>query len=260
MNKWLNFLKWVFLIGYLMFIFGFTGNKKEALICNDYKIFVNGPHNFIDKEIVENLLINNDIKIDSCIIDNLNFDKIEKVIETHPAVLKSEVFSDYYGKISIEICQRNPVLRVITSDNTSFYIDSEGAKMPLSDNYTAHVPVLSGNIDKLLVKSLTNPKVIDRPDYKYSYSLNDLFEFTNYLQGHDLWQYQITHIYINNNRNIELVPRLGNQILILGDLENYSYKLRKLEILYRQMFHELNWDSYASIDLRYSDQVILKKR
>lgn len=259
-NKWLHILKWLLLLAYLIFILGFTNKKKEAVYCTDFVINIRGPHKFINEEIVKNLLINNDINIDSCIIDNINFEKTEKILEAHPAVLNSEIYSDFKGNVQVDILQKEPLVRVITSANNSFYIDSDGNKLPLSEHYTAHVPIVSGNIDKMFIESLENKEVAKSSNYNYDFSMKELIRFVQYLKKHDLWKYQIIHIYLTKNNEIELVPRLGDHVLKLGTLENYKYKLEKLEIFYKTTFSDINWDLISCVDLRYSDQVILKKR
>ncbi len=248
-NNLFNILKWILLSAYLIVILGFSENKRNSLICKDFRITIEGEHKFINEEIVKDLLINNGIILDSCLIDNINFDNINRTVRAHPAVLTTQTYSDFSGTIYIRIKQRNPLLRVMTKDNNSFYIDTEGYKMPLSNHYTAHVPILSGSI-----------KNTDFEKLKLNNYFSDLYNFIIFTQSHDLWKYQIAHIYITDNKEVELVPRLGNHIIYLGDLNNYEYKLKKLEALYETSLKNINWELYSGIDLRFSDQIILKKR
>ncbi|MFY9590545.1 MAG: cell division protein FtsQ, partial [Bacteroidales bacterium] len=75
-----------------------------------------------------------------------------------------------------------------------------------------------------------------------------------------LWGSQVEQINISPKGDIELVPRVGNHVIILGNLDNYEYKLKKLETLYLKGFDIVDWNKYSSINLKYSDQVICKKR
>lgn len=260
-KNWLFILKWAFVIAYLILVLGFTEKKKSEQICNNLNIIIHGNENFISEEIVENLLITNDINIDSCIIDNLNFDEIEKLIQEHPAVRSAEAFSDFLGNVSIKVIQRNPVLRVITKDNQDFYLDDEYKTMPLADYYTSHVTVLSGNISSEFVNTIISEEDKNHAETKLdNYSMYEILQIFDYIINHSLWKYQITHIYINEKMEIELIPRLGDHLIMMGYPDNFKYKLEKLETLYEQKFNEIDWDSFYKIDLRYSDQVILKKR
>lgn len=249
--NWGNILKWLLLIIYLILIIRITTGKKQSEICYEYHVIINGPHEFINSDIVDKLLITNNIILDSININSINFEKIEKIIGSHPAVLNAEVFNDYSGNIFIKIKQRKPVLRVITRENIGFYIDSEGEMLPFEDHYTAHVPVLSGNVSN---------EILNNPPDVYDLSLSEIFNLMVYLNEHELWRYQIVQIFVNQEKEFELVPLLGDYIINLGDLSNFQYKLSKLEAFYKTTFESINWDLYSEVDLRYSNQVILKKR
>ncbi len=250
-NNWSNILKWFLLIIYLILIIRIIAGKKQSEICYEYYVSINGAHEFINKEIVDKLLITNNIILDSININSINFEKIEKIIGSHPAVLNAEVFNDYSGNIFINIKQRKPILRVITKENTSFYIDSEGEMFPFEDYYTAHAPVLSGNVSN---------KILNNPADDYELSLSDIYDLIVYLNEHDLWKYQIAQIFVNQDKELELIPLLGDYIINLGGAANFQYKLSKLEAFYKTTFESINWYLYSEVDLRYSDQVILKKR
>ena len=99
MKKILHIAKWVLLIGYIIAMLGFAAKKSNTLICKEVKIIVNQPHKFITNETVENLLITNKIKLDSCIIDKVNFDLIENIVESNPLVHSVQaivIFMDVY--------------------------------------------------------------------------------------------------------------------------------------------------------------------
>jgi cell division protein FtsQ len=49
--------------------------------------------------------------------------------------------------LKARVKQKTPIARVFNS-NGSFYIDYKGGRMPLSDNFTARVPLVSGEINK----------------------------------------------------------------------------------------------------------------
>ena len=60
---------------------------------------------------------------------------------------KSDVFVSIDGVLKAVVKQKTPIARVFEGDE-SFYIDYEGGKMPLSNNFTARVPLVSGEINK----------------------------------------------------------------------------------------------------------------
>ena len=87
-----------------------------------------------------------------------------------------------------------------------------------------------------------------------------LCNFVNYLQSDELWRNQITQIYVNAANELELVPRVGNHIILLGGLDDYENKMNKLEAMYSKGFEITDWNAYSLINLKFKDQVICKKR
>lgn len=256
-------IKWAALSIYLVMALGFAKNMNQQVVCSQKQIVITGNNKFIETEDVNNLLINNGLICDSIPMRNINFDYIEKLIKTHPAVAKVQTYSDYEGKLIIVIKQRTPILRVVPKDLSQangYYIDAEGEIMPLSKKHTAHVTVLTGEITPEFTKSLHKDSItVEHVKSLYGYTLLDVFEFSKFIATHELWGPQFDQIHINSEYDIELIPRVGNHIILLGDLENYRYKLSKLEAMYREGFKKADWNKYTIINLKYSNQVVCTK-
>lgn len=251
-----NILKWFILLAYLLLIMRFSSSERKAEVCEDFHVFIDGNHGFINNDIVDSLLISNNIALIDEKISELNFWEIEKALETHPAILNADIYNDYYGNIFININQRDPIARVITRNNSSFYIDTEGEVLPLVRHYTAHVPVISGNIPEDIKLSHDN----ENTESDYLYSIQDLYKLIRYLNNHDLWKHNIVQIYVNEYEELEVVPILGDYVINIGNSLDYEYKFKKLEIFYKNVFNKIDWNLYSVVDLRYSNQVILKER
>lgn len=252
-------LRWSLLLVYLITILSFVARKKEKIVCSNLSISVDYSHKFIDQQTVEKLLKTKGITINSCIVHNLNFDEVEKIIESDPYVKNAEVYSDFNGLIHVDIKQRNPVMRIITKDNNNLYIDDECKIMPVCNHYSASVIVITGEIND----DFLNPSYVHgakNDTISGDATLLKLYDFVNYINSHELWKAQIEQIYINSKMEAELIPRVGNHIIILGRIEDYKYKLGKLEALYKKGFAITDWNIYSTINLKYSDQVICKKR
>lgn len=258
-KKILAILKWSLLAAYILAMLGFAARKEGNIVCNSLQISVDNAHGFINQETVEKMLIRKNIIIDSCVIDKLNFDEIEKIIETDPFVKEAQVYSNFYGEVYITIKQRNPVMRVITKDNNSYYIDDNCELMPVCGHYSANVIAVSGEIDEAFLNTGMAPE-FGQDTVSGDITLARLYDFVTYINENELWRSQFEQIYVNQDMEAELVPRVGNHIIILGNLENYKYKLGKLEALYKKGFALTDWNIYSSINLKYSDQVICKKR
>lgn len=71
-------------------------------------------------------------------------------------IARVEAYKTPSGMIKLEVEQKIPILRVI-SPRGNYYVDNLGSTMPVSRRYVAHVPVVSGYVEKeLAVTTYTN--------------------------------------------------------------------------------------------------------
>lgn len=261
MKKFLFFLlKWFLLIAYLVLVLGFVKHQRLKAPYSKLNIIIQGDHCFLDTTIVNKMLTTNGIYVDSISLYSINFDSVEELFLAHPSVQNVEVFADNYGELNIVIEQRSPVLRVMPPKEEGFYIDIEGLRMPLSDTYTARVPVLSGYISPEFIESLGQDSVSNKLlSQYYSYTLQDVYHMALYIYYDDLWASQVQQMYINVIKDMEIVPVVGNHIICLGGVSDYRKKLWKMEAMYREGFKLTDWNAYKEINLKYSNQVICSK-
>ena len=98
---------------------------------------------------------------------------------------------------------------------------------------------------------------------KYLY-LYKLLNFVNFVEGDPFWRSQIVQINVTTPKGystpqIEIVPRAGQHVVCLGDVERAEAQLEKLLLFYREALAWEGWDGYRYIDLRYEDQIVCTK-
>ena len=174
---------------------------------------------------------------------NIDLRGIERKLEKHLFIKEAQCYLSPNGTVNVEVRQRKPVIRVSNGSAGGFYMDKEGKRFPLSTAYAAYVPIASGEFD------LTE-----------DYVKKNLLDFAVFIDDDKFWRAQIEQIYVQRNDVIELIPRVGDQIIILGTTENYRSKLKKLRTLYEEAFPKVGWSKYSKIDLRYKGQVVCTKR
>jgi cell division protein FtsQ len=81
-----------------------------------------------------------------------------------------------------------------------------------------------------------------------------------YIDDNDFWSAQIDQIYVDSNNDIDLIPRVGNQLIHIGTTENIEGKLKNLAAFYDKVLPEVGWNKYSVINLEYKDQIVCKKR
>ena len=96
----------------------------------------------------------------------------------------------------------------------------------------------------------------------YSFLAN-LINFVKFVEDDGFWNAFWVQINVRDdgqegryNPQVELVPRVGDQIVCLGALDDYRGKLTKLMSFYRNGLDYAGWESCHYIDLRYRGQVV----
>ena len=144
MKKYLKHIKTLVFIGLLVFLFGFASYRNEVKKINKIDVkFVNGDNLFITYETVNKLLIQNYGQLKSQRKENIILSSLESTLQSDEMIEEADVFLTVDGKLSVSLKQRTPIARV-NDEGIAYYVDSKGLKMPLSSNYSARVPIISG--------------------------------------------------------------------------------------------------------------------
>ncbi len=163
---------------------------------------------------------------------------IEEYAARHPMIDQAECYKTTDGNVKLLLTQRQPVLRVANEGN--YFVDNHRQIMPLRSTTATYVPVVTGRVSKRM-------------------ACEELFDFVLWLQDSKFWDAQIEQINVNEQLEIELVPRVGSGTILLGRLDNdYPKRLNKLKKLYTEGFQTIGWKSYREIDLRYKDQIVCR--
>ena len=148
------------------------------------------------------------------------------------------MFMSIDGELSAEIEQKRPIARVNT--NASYYIDDEGSFMPLSSNYSARVPLVTGNIKKNKLKTV--------------------FQFAKTVEEDEFLKKHVIEIRQNDNETIDFKIRKSDFTVHLGTLENLKKKINNFKAFYQKAMKDKILDSYKVINLKFDKQVICTKK
>ena len=227
-------------IGYLVFSLRHFSGKERGKVCHDVKIILVDSTNvqLITQKDIALILEENDLNPIGKTFRHIHTESIEKILYKNPMIKVAECFKTPSGIVTIKVLQRSPKFRVVGFG--SYYIDVDRKPMPVSENYAAYVPVVSGRVTVSMCKG-------------------KLFDFVSYIVDNPFWNAQIEQIYVRDDLKVELVPRVGDAIILLGTLDNYESKLGKLKKIYLKGFNIMGWNKYKVIDLQYKDQVVCSK-
>jgi len=228
-------------------------NRKSGAYINEVVINVKKDkinNNFIGEDDVKKQILKgygNSIR--GVLIKNLSLLNLEEVVEADPFVKKANVFVDANNNLHIDVEQRQPVLRIIDNSGNNYYLDDKGIKMPTSKLYSARVVVATGNIPPYTTDFLQ----------KENYALSNLFQLNHLIESDDFLRSLVSQIHIDRQGDILMIPIVGNQKILLGDLSNIEHKMENLKKFYQKVMPVEGWRKYSLINLKYKGQVVCKK-
>jgi cell division protein FtsQ len=265
LKKILIITSWVVLVSGLFVALGFVEKEQGKLRCKDPVINVtrDSATNFVDRDDIMKLLRDRGDSIIGQPMSSVNVAELEKVLNSHVAIADAEVFMAVDGEVRIEVEQRRPVLRVFNVDNESYYIDEEGELMPLSEKFTARVLVATGYVYEPYAKRyMFSIADIEADSLARANSmLDDLFALAMFIRKDPFWHAQVEQVHVNSERELELIPKVGDHRILLGDASNLGDKFRKLRVFYEQGLVPTGWwNNYSVINLKFKDQVVCTKK
>lgn len=219
-------------------------NRKPAgQVCHDMQLIIKDSvyAGFITKKEVTSMLEKKGISPIGKDLDRIRTKTLEQVLAKHPLIDRVECYKTPSGKLRIEVFQRIPILRIMSSNGNNYYLDNKGIVMPPEAKCVAHLPVVTGNVEK-------------------SFAMRDLYKFGVFLQRDSFWNAQIEQIHVLPGGNIELVPRVGDHIIYLGKLDDFERKLKRVKMFYEKALNKVGWNKYSRINVEFGNQIICTKR
>lgn len=236
--NWTN-IRLVLMLGVVVFLFSFTSNRNEnRKLTKSMVVFVGDNALFIKRETVNKLLIENKENASSIQKDKLDLNKLERTLDANDLIEKSDVFVSIDGVLKAVVKQKTPIARVFDGDS-SFYIDYEGGRMPLSDNFTARVPLVSGVINK-----------------KNNEELAQLFRV---IYDDDFLKKNIIAIQIMPNGSLKMLNRNFDYQIDFGKIINAERKFKDYKAFFQKAVLDSSLYKYKKIDLRFTKQVVCTK-
>ena len=245
----------------IVLLFIFANKKQSQVVCPEFVIALDDQGTpLVSRFYIRSLVTENGIKVKGQPLSDINLEEIQQVIAGSPFVKNINLTVDVNGKVKANVVQRRPVVRVIDFAGNQFYLDSEGKRVPISHEFAARVLVASGRINTFQkAVSRLNVDVAKAPYKLLSDDLQSIFVLANQLERDAFTKALVEQVYLNSLGEIELIPKVGEQTILLGDTTSLHEKLEKLKIFYTRGNRNESWQSYRSINLKYRDQEISKK-
>ncbi|TXD83476.1 hypothetical protein ESY86_09400 [Subsaximicrobium wynnwilliamsii] len=234
-----NYIKVGALLLLVVFLCAFSYERNSARKVSDPEIkFIGDDNLFVTHTTVSKLLIVNNASVANTPKEIIDLNLLEVALNSNEMIKNAQVFMNVDGLITAEIEQKKPIARIST--NASYYIDDEGNYMPLSSNYTARVPLVTGFIEKN--------------------KLSAVYEVAMKVQSDAFLTRNVVEIHQNQNGTIDLKFRGHDFTIHLGRTNLMDKKINNLKAFYKKAMKDSMLDAYSLINLKFDKQVICTKK
>lgn len=199
----------------------------------------------LDEQDVKAMIANTGIETVNSKIKDVDLAAITELLSKNPYIKKVN-FAHFSGtRLIIDYTLRNIILHVFADNGEQYLVDDEGVLLPFKTKFTDDLIIANGNVRQHYKKGAIAGK-----------ELQPVVALSNALLADEFYKNQFRQIYLNNNKQIELVATFGNQVILFGDTTRMDKKLKNLKHVYQEGLSRKGYDQYAQLDVRYQNRVI----
>lgn len=226
--------------------------KTDEKQCAGVEINIRGVNNnfFIDKKDVQEIIGRfTGSKLKGKAIQNFDLKSMEKELRKDVWIKNAELYFDNNNVLQTSVEEREPIARIFTAEGNSYYIDTSLAMLPISDKFSARLPVFTGFPSEF--------RVLSRRD---SALMSDIRNISLFIQEDQFLMGIIEQVDITPARTFEMIPKIGNQLILFGGGRSIGQKFSKLKLFYKNIITKTGFGRYNVISLQYENQVVAKVR
>lgn len=233
-----GYIKLMAVLCLVVFLYAFASSRNSVRKVSEPNIqFIGEDNLFITEEAVSKLLIQSYGNIKNMPKETLALNVLERALNSNPMIKTAEVYVTVNGTLTAKIEQKRPIARVST--NASYYIDDEGFYMPLSSNYSARVPIVTGHVEKN--------------------NLENVYAVARKVEQDDFLKKNVIEIHQDVNKVIYLRLRQCHFLVQLGSVDFLDKKINNLKAFYQKSLKENTLNNYSKVNLQFDNQVVCTK-
>ena len=264
----LYILLFVIIIGcFVLYAILSKGQKYEKII---YQIEYPSDTLFSEDQLAQ-YVQKNCISVVGKPFDSVNLTEFEKIVDKYPYLEDADVINNR-GTLIIKAKQEKIIAKIFNQNNEPFLLAESGKLVPSSNNTAGRIVVANGSI---LYKYVENYRVKETKDTskaktntpKYQNTLYSIWRMARFIENDPFWKAEIGQIYINEKQEIELIPTVGEHVVLFGRIKQQedadaviAERFSNLKNIYVHGFRITGWDKYKTINLKFGAEVPCEKR
>jgi len=90
-------------------------------------------------------------------------------------------------------------------------------------------------------------------------TINKLNTIAKFIYMDKFWKAQIEQVFVDDNMDLELIPKVGRQVILFGDIDRMAEKFKFLKAFYKDKMSQVGWNKYIVINLKFRNQIVCTK-
>lgn len=222
-------------------------SRSRSQVCGvEVSIRYGHAPKLVDEQTVVDSILKVVPRLQALLVKDVDCDVVAEAA-AHVPYLKDVTSSvSVSGKVVVRATQRRPIARLFYGGK-ELYFDADGGIMPVSSEGDCDVLVTGG--------AFTEPLRAD----SLNSQMTALLAVARFLDVEHKYSGLIDQIFIADDGNIMMVPKLGDQLIELGAAEDLEEKFANLMTFYRKGMPRAGWNTYSKISLKFHNQVVCTK-
>jgi cell division protein FtsQ len=242
-------IKWVVSLLGLCALIAFAERKRGDIVCKDILVQLDNvrENHFLNEVDALKIVEAGQPQMRGKTFNEINLRKLEGRILYNKHVKDAELFADLKGNLIVNVALRRPIARLVQEDGPDAYIAEDGTVMPVSENFTSRVLIISGTYVKT---------ILDKENLNNFDEGKQLMAMIEFINNDSFWRAQASQLDINSKGKIFIIPQVTSQVVEFGFPENIEDKFAKLKVFYKKILPQMGWTKYKRVSLEYEGQVV----
>jgi cell division protein FtsQ len=230
-------------------LIAFSERKQNDVVVHDMSVRLENisENHFLKEADVMRLMNLNLENLKGANIHKVDLRDLESKIKKNRFVSDADIYSDLNGNLVVRVDLQRPIARLVRTDGPDGYIAEDGTIMPVSEEFTSRVVLLSGSYVK---------KVTTMQNLNESQEGSELMEMLLAIKKDDFWKAQISQLDIDAHGRISILPQVGDEVIEFGKPKDLESKFSKLMIYYKEILPRMGWNKYKRVNLEYKGQIV----
>lgn len=228
-------------MGYLGFALAKLSRPTGEMVCTGVDIaFEDSTANLLlTHDDVRHLLMAHKLSPKGMRYSDINTREIDSLLSQSPYIDTVTTYRTSAGMLMVRVLPMKPILHVIADSGDDFYIDRQGRVMPGGGQNT-NLCIVTGHVSR-------------------HFASQRLVELGILLCDDPYWSLQTQQVNVTARDELELVPRTGNHLVLLGEPHDLASKLERIRIFYAKGMPRTGWNKYKTISAEYEGQIVCTK-